>query len=109
MNKAFKERHDWLNAALNSLPGVTCLPAAGTFYAWADVRGAIRNLGLKDDNAFAEYLIDKAGVAVVPGSGFGAPGHMRLSFATSLAMLHKAIDRMRAVLPQQAQVQAKTA
>jgi aspartate aminotransferase len=109
MNKSFKERHDWLNAALNSLPGVTCLPAAGTFYAWADVRGAMRNLGLKDDNAFAEYLIDKAGVAVVPGSGFGAPGHMRLSFATSMAMLHKAIDRMRAVLPQQSQAQAKTA
>jgi aspartate aminotransferase len=109
MNKSFKERHDWLNAALNSLPGVTCLPAAGTFYAWADVRGAMSNLGLKDDNAFAEYLIDKAGVAVVPGSGFGAPGHMRLSFATSMAMLHKAIDRMRAVLPQETAAQAKTA
>jgi aspartate aminotransferase len=108
MNKAFKERHDWLNAALNSLPGVTCLPAAGTFYAWADVRGAMHNLGLTDDNAFAAYLIDKAGVAVVPGSGFGAPGHMRLSFACSMQTLHKAIDRMRAVLPQQAQV-AKTA
>jgi aspartate aminotransferase len=106
MNKSFKERHDWLNAALNSLPGVTCLPAAGTFYAWADIRGAMRNLGLKDDNAFAEYLIDKAGVAVVPGSGFGAPGHMRLSFATSTPMLHKAIDRMRAVLPEQAQAKS---
>jgi aspartate aminotransferase len=106
MNKSFKERHDWLNAALNSLPGVTCLPAAGTFYAWADIRGAMRNLGLKDDNAFAEYLIDKAGVAVVPGSGFGAPGHMRLSFATSMPMLHKAIDRMRAVLPEQAQAKS---
>jgi aspartate aminotransferase len=108
-NKAFKERHDWLNAALNSLPGVSCLPAAGTFYAWADVRGAMRNLGLSQDNAFAEYLIDKAGVAVVPGSGFGAPGHMRLSFACSMQTLHKAIDRMRAVLPQQSQAQAKTA
>jgi aspartate aminotransferase len=109
MNKAFKERHDWLNAALNSLPGVSCLPAAGTFYAWADIRGAMRNLGLRDDNAFAEYLIDKAGVAVVPGSGFGAPGHMRLSFATSLQQLQKAIDRIRAVLPQQSQIQAKSA
>jgi aspartate aminotransferase len=109
MNKAFKERHDWLNAALNSLPGVSCLPAAGTFYAWADVRGAMRNLGLTDDNAFAEYLIDKASVAVVPGSGFGAPGHMRLSFACSMQTLHKAIDRMRAVLPQASSPQAKTA
>jgi aspartate aminotransferase len=108
MSRAFKERHDWLNAALNSLPGVTCLPAAGTFYAFADVRGAMRNLGLRDDNAFAEYLIDKAGVAVVPGSGFGAPGHMRLSFACSMETLHKAIDRMRAVLPA-AHSQARTA
>jgi aspartate aminotransferase len=109
MRHAFKERHDWLNTALNSLPGVTCLPAAGTFYAFADVRGAMRNLGLRDDNAFAEYLIDKAGVAVVPGSGFGAPGHMRLSFACSMQTLHKAIDRMRAVLPEGARAQAKTA
>ena len=106
MNKAFKERHDWLNAALNSLPGVSCLPAAGTFYAFADVRGAMRNLGLRDDNAFAEYLIDKAGVVTVPGSGFGAPGHMRLSFACSMDTLKKAIDRMRAVLP--AETRAKT-
>ena len=74
MNRAFKERHDYLVAALNTLPGVSCLPGAGTFYAFADVRGAMRNLGLRDDNAFAEYLINKAGVAVVPGSGFGAPG-----------------------------------
>jgi aspartate aminotransferase len=107
MNKVHKERHDWLNAALNTLPGVSCLPAAGTFYAWADIRGAMKNLGLRDDNAFAEYLIDKAGVVVVPGSGFGAPGHMRLSFATSSDTLKKAIDRLRAVLP--AESQAKSA
>ena len=104
MNRAFKERHDYVVAALNSLPGVSCLPGAGTFYAFADVRGAMANLGLRDDNAFSEYLIDKAGVAVVPGSGFGAPGHMRLSFACSKQTLEKAIERIRAVLPQQAQV-----
>jgi aspartate aminotransferase len=109
MNRAYKERHDWLVAALNSLPGVSCLPGAGTFYAFADVRGAMRNLGLRDDNAFTEYLIDKAGVAVVPGSGFGAQGHMRLSFACSMQTLHKAIDRIRAVLPEQSQAQAKSA
>jgi aspartate aminotransferase len=109
MNKSFKERHDWLNAALNSLPGVSCLPAAGTFYAWADVRGAMHNLGITDDNAFAGYLIEKAMVAVVPGSGFGAPGHMRLSFATSMQALHKAIDRIRSVLPQESQAQVRTA
>ncbi len=109
MNRAYKERHDYVVAALNSLPGVSCLPGAGTFYAFADVRGAMANLGLRDDNAFSEYLINKAGVAVVPGSGFGAPGHMRLSFACSRQTLEKAMERIRAVLPEQAQVQARTA
>jgi aspartate aminotransferase len=107
MNRAFKERHDYVVAALNTLPGVSCLPGAGTFYAFADVRGAMRTLGLRDDNAFSEYLLNKAGVAVVAGSGFGAPGHMRLSFACSKQLLEKAIERMRAALPESAQ--AKTA
>jgi aspartate aminotransferase len=107
MNRAFKERHDYVVAALNTLPGVSCLPGAGTFYAFADVRGAMRTLGLRDDNAFSEYLLNKAGVAVVAGSGFGAPGHMRLSFACSKQLLEKAIERMRAALPECAQ--AKTA
>jgi aspartate aminotransferase len=104
MNRAFKERHDYVVGALNGLPGVSCLPGAGTFYAFADVRGAMRNLGLRDDNAFCEYLINKALVAVVAGSGFGAPGHMRLSFACSRETLEKAITRLRATLPEQAQV-----
>ncbi|MGH8143951.1 MAG: pyridoxal phosphate-dependent aminotransferase [Steroidobacteraceae bacterium] len=104
MNRAFKERHDYVVPALNSLPGVSCLPGAGTFYAFADVRGAMRNLGMRDDGAFAEYLLNKAGVAVVAGSGFGAPGHMRLSFACSRQTLESAIERIRSVLPQEAQV-----
>jgi aspartate aminotransferase len=109
MNRAYKERHDYVVAALNTLPGVSCLPGAGTFYAFADVRGAMANLGLRDDNAFSEYLINKAGVAVVPGSGFGAPGHMRLSFACGKLTLERAIERIRAVLPQHSQAQIKTA
>jgi len=104
MTRAFKERHDFVVAGLNSLPGVSCLPAAGTFYAFADVRGAMRNLGLRDDNAFCEYLINRALVAVVAGSGFGAPGHMRLSFACSKELLAKAIERLREILPNSAQV-----
>jgi aspartate aminotransferase len=109
MNRAYKERHDYVVGALNTLPGISCLPGAGTFYAFADVRGAIANLSLRDDNAFAEFLINKSGVAVVPGTGFGAPGHMRLSFACSKQTLEQAIERIRAVLPQQAQAQVKTA
>ena len=98
MNKAYRQRHDFLVAGLNALPGVSCNAGAGTFYAFANVAGAMRNLGLADDNAFAEYLLLQAGVAVVPGSGFGAPGHMRLSFACSMQTLQDALSRMAPVL-----------
>ena len=98
MNRAFKERHDYIVAALNTLPGVSCQRASGAFYAFADVSQAMAKLGLEDDSAFAAYLINKVGVAVVPGSGFGAPGHMRLSYACSRETLEKAVDRMRKAL-----------
>ncbi|HLA71197.1 MAG TPA: aminotransferase class I/II-fold pyridoxal phosphate-dependent enzyme, partial [Steroidobacteraceae bacterium] len=98
MNTEFKKRHDWFIAALNRLPGIVALPASGAFYAWADCSGAMMAFGCKDDNAFAEMLINDAGVAVVPGSGFGAPGHFRASFATSMGTLEKCIERMKNVL-----------
>ena len=98
MNKAFKARHDFVVAGLNAIPGVSCLPGAGTFYAFAHVEGAMRALGMKDDNEFAEYLLVQAGVAVVPGSGFGAPNHMRLSFACSMETLAEALRRIGAAL-----------
>jgi aspartate aminotransferase len=94
MNRAFKARHDLVVAGLNALPGVRCLPGWGTFYAFANVDQAMRDVGAADDNAFAEYLINEAGVAVVPGSAFGAPGHVRLSFAASEATLRDALGRM---------------
>ena len=100
MNKAFKERHDFVVAGLNAIPGVSCLPGAGTFYAFAQVEGAMRALGIKDDTEFAEYLLVQAGVAVVPGSGFGAPNHMRLSFACSMETLEDALRRIaKAISP----------
>jgi aspartate aminotransferase len=58
----------------------------------------MRALGLKDDNEFAEYLLVQAGVAVVPGSGFGAPNHMRISFACSMDMLKDAVRRIERAL-----------
>jgi aspartate aminotransferase len=100
MNKAFKARHDFVVAGLNAIPGMSCLAGAGTFYAFAHVEGAMRALGLKDDNEFAEYLLLHAGVAVVPGSGFGAPNHMRISFACSMDTLKDALRRIeQAVSP----------
>jgi aspartate aminotransferase len=98
MNVEFKRRHDWFIAALNRLPGISALPCAGAFYAWADCSAAMAAFGIRDDNTFAEMLINDAGVAVVPGSGFGSPGHFRASFATSMAVLEKSIERMQKVL-----------
>lgn len=98
MNKHFKERHDFIVEGLNTLPGVQCLPTAGTFYAFANVEGAMAALGHADDERFAEYLLNSAGVAVVPGTGFGSPGHMRLSFACGMKTLQDALQRMRGCL-----------
>ena len=98
MNAAFKERRDYVVRGLNSLPGVSCLPGSGTFYAFADVSRAIAAMKLRDDGEFAEMLLNEAGVAVVPGSGFGAPGHVRISFATSMPVLEKALDRIGRLL-----------
>jgi aspartate aminotransferase len=98
MNVAFRARHDLVVAGLNSLPGVRCLPGWGSFYAFANVEQAMRMVDTADDNAFAEFLINEAGVAVVPGSAFGAPGHFRLSFAASTETLEDALGRMRRVL-----------
>ncbi len=98
MNKHFKQRHDYIVAGLNKLPGVSCLKGAGTFYAFANVEKAMGIVGVKDDNAFAEHLLMHGGVAVVPGSGFGAPGHMRLSFACSMQTLEEALRRMEKTL-----------
>jgi aspartate aminotransferase len=98
MCEAFKARHDWLVPALDALPGVRCTPGQGAFYAFADCSEAIETLGLDDDLALAELLLEKAGVATVPGTAFGAPGHLRLSFACDLETLKEAVGRIAGAL-----------
>ncbi len=101
---AFRERHDFIVPALNRLPGVRCVPSGGAFYAFPDVRGAIQALHgkglIKDtsDVTFSEYLLEQAGIAVVPGSAFGNEGYIRLSFATSLDNLRQAVARFAQVV-----------
>lgn len=96
---AFKQRHDYVVEALNALPGVSCLPSDGTFYAFPDFSGVIAALdGVDNDIQLGEYLLEKAGVALVPGSAFGTPGHMRLSYATGLDTLKAAIERISKVI-----------
>ncbi|BCX81243.1 aspartate aminotransferase [Methylomarinovum caldicuralii] len=95
MLKAFKQRHDFVVERLNRIPGIDCLATDGTFYVFPNVEGMIAALdGIDDDVALAEYLIEKAGVALVPGSAFGAPGHVRISIATSMENLQQALERI---------------
>ncbi len=104
MLKAFRERHDFVVNGLNRIPGVKCLLAGGAFYAFPDARGAIARLHqqgkIKEttDIALSEYLLAEAGVAVVPGSAFGSDGYIRLSFATSMENLTKALERIAKAL-----------
>jgi aspartate aminotransferase len=99
MVKAFKERHDYVVRELNGIPGISCLETDGTFYVLPNVQGVIDRIpGISDDVALSEHLIEHGGVAVVPGSAFGAPGHVRLSIATSMANLRKAMERLKSSL-----------
>lgn len=96
---AFKERHDYVVNTLNAIEGVECIPADGTFYAFPSFQQIIDNDDrFEDDIALAEFLLNEAGVALVPGSAFGAPGNMRLSFATSLDVLEDALSRIKKAL-----------
>ncbi len=99
MVEAFRKRHDFVVAALNRIPGFQCLPSQGAFYAFPRVQEAIDSLAeTADDVQFSEYLLEKAGVAVVPGSSFGAPGYIRLSFATGMEQLQQAVERLNAAI-----------
>lgn len=92
MVKAYQSRHLYLHQALQAMPGVKVHPADGTFYSFPDISGAL--LEGEDDLQFAEKLLNDTGIALVPGSAFGSPGCIRLSFATSQANLEKAMQRL---------------
>jgi len=100
MLTAFKERNLFITEALNAIPGVRCLLSEGAFYTFADTRQAIetlhsrKDLKYQNDISFSEYLLEQVGVAVVPGSAFGNEGYIRLSFATSMENLKKALERI---------------
>ncbi len=99
MIKAFRERHDYVVSELNSMPGVNCLPADGTFYCFPHVQQVIDRLdGVANDVELAEHLLETAGVALVPGSAFGAPGYVRFSFAIDMDVLTEALSRLKRAL-----------
>ena len=95
MASAYRRRHDFVVAALNDIPGFDCRPGEGTFYAFPRVAEAAGALGKDGDVDFVEFLLNEADVACVPGSAFGAPGHIRLSFACSMEELAEALGRIK--------------
>ena len=95
----FKQRHDFVHEALNAMPGVQAQAADGTFYIFPDFSGVIETMdSVKNDIELAEFFLEKAEVALVPGSAFGAPGYMRISFATSMENLEQAMQRLQQAL-----------
>ena len=92
----FKQRHDFVYQQLNAMDGVECLPSDGTFYSFPSFHAVIERMqGIEDDVQLAQLILEKAEVALVPGSAFGLSGHLRLSFATDMDSLEKALSRIK--------------
>ncbi|MBN1594952.1 pyridoxal phosphate-dependent aminotransferase [candidate division FCPU426 bacterium] len=102
MQRAFNERREYVVGRLNAMPGVVCQKPRGAFYVFPNVSGVLaKSLDGKvigTSMRLAEYLLDTARVAVVPGDGFGADDYLRISYATSMANLQKGLERMEQAL-----------
>ena len=99
MRVEYKHRYEYLLDALNQIDGVECETCDGAFYLFPSFKAVIERLpGIRDDVELATWLLEHAGVALVPGTAFGAPGHLRFSFATSMENLQICMDRLRAAL-----------
>lgn len=94
MKTAFKKRHDFMYDALKAIPTVDVMPSDGTFYTFPSFAECMERLGIQDDVAFAEQLLVTQGVAIVPGSAFGSPGHARISFANADDQLRSAMQKI---------------
>ncbi|HOJ77847.1 MAG TPA: pyridoxal phosphate-dependent aminotransferase [Bacillota bacterium] len=99
MVQEFKKRRDYMVNVINQIPGISCRKPEGAFYVFANISGLIgKDLAgkiINNGDDFAEVLLEKANVAVVPGTGFGAPGYIRLSYATSMEKIEKGLERIK--------------
>ncbi len=99
MRREYKRRYEYLLEALNDIDGVECEECNGAFYAFPSFKGVIDRMpDIRDDVDLAEWMLENAGVGMVPGTAFGAPGHLRLSYATSMENLHACIRKIRAAI-----------
>jgi len=95
MRKAFEERLNIIYEKLIQIPGFTCVKPQGAFYLFPNAKEAATLAGYNNVDELVEALLEEAKVALVPGSGFGAPNNVRLSYATSLEQLEKAVERIK--------------
>jgi aspartate aminotransferase len=98
MLKAYKARSDYVVAALNEIPGFECRKGEGAFYAFPKVTEAMAAKGMESDADLVRLILEKSDVVMVPGTPFGSPGYVRISFACSIEQLKEAIARIRKAL-----------
>jgi aspartate aminotransferase len=98
MREEYRRRRDELVPALNRIKGVTCPMPGGAFYVFPEVRGAMRALGCDSSAALGQRLMTEIAVAAVPGEAFGAPGHLRLSYALAPDRMREGVARLRRLL-----------
>ena len=95
-SQAFKLRRDFVVKSLNNIKGISCLTPNGAFYVFPSCKGLLnKKTKLKTDTDFVQRLLEKENVAVVQGSAFGLDGFFRISYATSMENLEKALERIR--------------
>jgi len=99
MVRTYETRRGWLVDAINAIPGMHAILPDGAFYVFPSVEGFIGKTTaggrvLKDDVAICEWLLEEAGVALVPGTAFGSPGHVRFSYAVAQETLEEAVSRI---------------
>jgi aspartate aminotransferase len=98
MYEAYRERRAWLVEALNGVTGICCTDPDGAFYVFPDVRAFFGKRGIRDSQTFADFLLDEARVAVVPGGAFGADDYVRISYATSMDRIREGVARIAAAV-----------
>ena len=95
MHAAYVERRAWLVPALNEIPGVECPMPDGAFYVFLNVSPFYGQGDVRDSISLSNYLLEKARVAVVPGSAFGQDDYIRISYATSTERIQLGVARMK--------------
>ncbi|WP_243290030.1 pyridoxal phosphate-dependent aminotransferase [Bacillus sp. FJAT-47783] len=95
MRQAFEERLNIIYDQLIQIPGFSCVKPQGAFYLFPNAKEAATMTGYENVDEFVKALLEEEKVAIVPGSGFGAPENVRLSYATSLDLLEEAVKRIK--------------